>query len=238
MRWSARGEGREGRRLPEQVREAASAGASAEADRLIGMLLTHEEQVVAFCRYPATLAELSGRLAPVGVSRVLDHGGLPRIEKDAAIEAFRDGKRLLPSAESGGEGRNIQFCRTRIAYDLPWDPMVIEQRVGRLHCIGRHRDVFVFDLALAGTLEEELLPIPDEKNHLFETVMGRWTRSSPSRAIRGVRGHRPRPSDGSRHEIETRRRFEEFGRELEAAHRSYESEKALDEAAFSGGLRV
>ncbi len=48
----------------------------------------------------------------------------------------------------GGEGRNLQFCRTVINDDLPWNPMTVEQHVGRVHRIGQERDVYVFNFCL------------------------------------------------------------------------------------------
>ncbi len=229
----------EGMRLLRRVREAAFAGASAKTDRLLQLLSDSEDQVLVFCRYRATLADLAERLTGAGISHVQYHGNLTRAEKDRAIEAFREGARVLLSTESGGEGRNMQFCRALINSDLPWDPMLIEQRIGRLHRIGQRRDVFVFNLVLAGTLEEELLRILEEKIHLFELLVGE---------VDSILGHLDRREEfaeiildlwaGSQNDQETRGRFDQFGLDLEAARKSYESEKSLDEAIFSDGLEV
>ena len=59
-------------------------------------------------------------------------------EKDAAVERFRVDVPLLLCTESGGEGRNLQFCNTLVNFDLPWNPMTIEQRIGR--CTASDRD--------------------------------------------------------------------------------------------------
>jgi superfamily II DNA/RNA helicase len=93
-------------------------------------------------------------------------------EKDRAIDVFRAAVPLLLSTESGGEGRNLQFCNTIINFDLPWNPMAIEQRIGRIHRIGQTRDVFVFNLVVRHTLEEHILKILDEKINMFELVVG------------------------------------------------------------------
>jgi hypothetical protein len=74
--------------------------------------------------------------------------------------------------ESGGEGRNIQFCNTLINFDVPWNPMAIEQRIGRIDRIGQQREVFVFNLVTRGTLEEQILQLLDEKISMFELVVG------------------------------------------------------------------
>ena len=58
------------------------------------------------------------------------------------MEQFEHVADILVSSEVGGEGRNLQFCRTVVNYDLPWNPMQLEQRVGRVHRIGQTREVF------------------------------------------------------------------------------------------------
>ncbi len=75
-------------------------------------------------------------------------------------------------SESGGEGRNLQFANTLINYDLPWNPMKIEQRVGRIHRIGQTREVFIFNLCTAGSLEARLLDLLTDKIRMFELVVG------------------------------------------------------------------
>jgi len=99
--------------------------------------------------------------------------------------------------------------------------------------------VFVFNLVLAGTLEEELLRILEEKIHLFELVVGE---------VDSILGHLERREDfadivlglwaGSGEEAERRRRFAEFGRELEAAREAYEREKTLEQELFGDDLEI
>ena len=76
-------------------------------------------------------------------------------------------------SESGGKGRNLQFANTLVNYDLPWNPMRIEQRVGRIHRIGQTREVFIFNLCTAGSLEAQLLNLLTEKIRMFELVVGK-----------------------------------------------------------------
>ena len=92
--------------------------------------------------------------------------------KDAAVDAFRAEVPVLLCSESGGEGRNLQFCNTLINFDIPWNPMAIEQRIGRIDRIGQTREVFVFNLVTTGTIEDEVLRILDEKINMFELVVG------------------------------------------------------------------
>ena len=79
---------------------------------------------------------------------------------------------MLLSTGAGGEGRNLQFADTVVNFDLPWNPMRIEQRVGRVHRIGQTEDVFVFNFCQAGTVEEQLLRVLHDKINMFELVVG------------------------------------------------------------------
>src|SRR6185312_4339023 len=96
----------------------------------------------------------------------------PRREKDAAVAAFAGDAPVLLSTESAGEGRNLQFCHNMINVDLPWNPMQIEQRLGRLHRVGQKHDVFLTNLVTRGTIEQRMLHVLESKINLFELVVG------------------------------------------------------------------
>src|SRR5262249_46312911 len=108
------------------------------------------EKKLVFVHYRETLDHLAGLLARHGISFARFEGGLSGPAKDAAVAAFRDEVPVLLCTESGGEGRNIQFCNTLINFDVPWNPMAIEQRIGRIDRIGQQREVFVFNLVTRG----------------------------------------------------------------------------------------
>ena len=92
---------------------------------------------------------------------------------------FRDGVPVLLCSESGGEGRNLQFCNTLINFDIPWNPMAIEQRIGRIDRIGQTREVFVFNLVPRGTIEDAVLRLSTRRS----TCSSWWSaRSAPSSA--------------------------------------------------------
>ena len=91
-------------------------------------------------------------------------------QKEAAVAAFRGdgeggsngddaGVRVMVSTESGAEGRNLQFCHQLINYDLPWNPMRVEQRIGRLHRLGQERDVTIFNLSCNETIEAHVIDL-------------------------------------------------------------------------------
>jgi len=94
------------------------------------------------------------------------------VEKEEQINRFRRGARVLVSTETGGEGRNLQFCNGLINFDIPWNPMAIEQRIGRIHRIGQERDVYVFNLCSEDTVEYYMLRVLDRKINMFELAVG------------------------------------------------------------------
>ena len=100
------------------------------------------------------------------------HGGLSAAEKEAAIRRFEGEAQLLLSTEAAGEGRNLQFCRVMVNFDLPWNPLRIEQRIGRIHRIGQTRPVEIYNLSATGTVEDYVLDILDRKVNMFELVIG------------------------------------------------------------------
>jgi SNF2 family DNA or RNA helicase len=127
---------------------------------------------VVFTEFVATLDHLRRVCEERGISHAIFKGDLSRAEKDAAIARFRDEASVLLSTGAGGEGRNLQCADTIINFDLPWNPMRIEQRVGRVHRIGQSRDVFVFNYCQEGTVEEQLLRVLHDKINMFELVVG------------------------------------------------------------------
>ncbi|RLM53265.1 helicase-related protein, partial [Halorubrum sp. Atlit-26R] len=76
------------------------------------------------------------------------------------------------STDAMSEGRNLQFCNIMVNYDLPWNPMRVEQRIGRIHRIGQKRDVYVFNMALKDTVEEYVLERLYHKIDLFQQSVG------------------------------------------------------------------
>jgi SNF2 family DNA or RNA helicase len=93
-------------------------------------------------------------------------------EKDLAVEELRSEVPVMLATDVGGEGRNLQFANVLVNYDLPWNPMKIEQRIGRLHRIGQTREVRVVSLCARGSAEERILEVLDRRIHLFELVIG------------------------------------------------------------------
>lgn len=147
----------------------------AKFDALVDHLRPHlaaGEKVLVFTGFRQTQSALAEHLVRSGIHASVYHGSLNRAGKEDAVAAFRGGAPVLLSTESAGEGRNLQFCHVMINVDLPWNPMQIEQRVGRLHRVGQQHDVEVTNLVARGTIEERILTVLESKINLFELVVG------------------------------------------------------------------
>ncbi|MBC8501648.1 MAG: DEAD/DEAH box helicase [Nitrosopumilus sp.] len=100
------------------------------------------------------------------------NGAMSTKERDIAVRKFQKDTNILVSTEAGGEGQNFQFCSNVINYDLPWNPMRVEQRVGRVHRIGQKKDVYIHNLVISDTIEEYILKMIFDKINLFKMTIG------------------------------------------------------------------
>lgn len=93
--------------------------------------------------------------------------------KHAIVDYFRENAKILICTDAGSEGLNLQFCNTVINYDLPWNPMKIEQRIGRCHRYGQKNDVVAINLLnTQNEADKRVYEILSEKFKLFEGVFG------------------------------------------------------------------
>ncbi len=102
----------------------------------------------------------------------LFHGSLSMDQKENAIQEFKEKAEILICTEAGGEGRNLQFANFLFNYDLPWSPLKIEQRIGRIHRFGQKKDVYIFNFASKDTVAERILEVLHHKIRLFEESIG------------------------------------------------------------------
>jgi len=137
-----------------------------------GLNSADTDKVLVFTAFRQTLELMATELNNQGIPAVVYHGSLARPDKEKAIRAFRDEVPVMLSTESAGEGRNLQFCHMMINIDLPWNPMQIEQRLGRLHRVGQTREVLLTNLVARGTIEQRILHVLEAKINLFELVVG------------------------------------------------------------------
>lgn len=125
-----------------------------------------------FTDYLPTLQALQEALDEAGIETVAFHGGLSALDRLETVRLFRRSARVMISSQSGSEGHNLQFCHQLINFDLPWNPMRIEQRVGRLHRLGQPEPVSIFNLAANDTIEAYVLDLLAHKIRMFELVIG------------------------------------------------------------------
>ncbi len=135
------------------------------------------EKIIIFTQFVDTLKFLKSLIEKHNhdYSVELFYGGLDNREKDEAVEKFRVGEKspILISTEIGGEGRNFQFCRVLINYDLPWNPMKLEQRIGRLDRIGqKSKEIYIYNIFMEGTVETDIIHAIIKRINLFEESIG------------------------------------------------------------------
>jgi SNF2 family DNA or RNA helicase len=145
----------------------------AKLDVLTDVLKETPDRVVVFSDHRPTIQLIEQRVQALGRKPIVYWGAHATPERDKRIRAFHEDERsVLIATRAGSEGRNLQFCNVLVNYDLPWNPMVVEQRIGRLHRIGQKREVHIVNLVAAGTIESYILQLLDRKIKLFELVVG------------------------------------------------------------------
>ncbi|MBX6352910.1 MAG: DEAD/DEAH box helicase [Thermoflavifilum sp.] len=143
-----------------------------KVEAVLRMLRDIPDKCIVFTEYRATQDFLLYMLKRSGISAVPFRGGFGRGKKDWMKDLFQRRVQVLVATESGGEGINLQFCRYMINFDLPWNPMRLEQRIGRIHRLGQEREVYVYHLAIRNTIESHIVQLLEEKIRMFEAVIG------------------------------------------------------------------
>jgi SNF2 family DNA or RNA helicase len=230
-----RPDGLDGRRLRRLAQSAAEVSEEPSKLRSLTRCVAGlgGEKCIVFTQFRATQDSIVRSLVEAGIEPAVFHGEMGWREKEESLDRFRGTVPLLVSTEAGGEGRNLQFCRNVINYDLPWNPMRVEQRIGRVHRLGQEHPVRVVNLVARGTIEAYVLEILDRKIRMFELVVGemeeilgtwqphgsfedevfkRWTESTNPRV--------------------RKRRFAELAQHLVVARRIYQQQKDQQEWLF------
>ncbi len=132
---------------------------------LLDKLRRSDEQpkIILFTEFCATQRSLQQLCEFNGFTTTLINGSMALDERNASLTAFRREKDILISTDAGGEGLNLQFAHIVINYDLPWNPMKIEQRIGRADRIGQKHDVEVFNFVLEDTIENRVRTVLEQK---------------------------------------------------------------------------
>ncbi|MBC7752533.1 MAG: DEAD/DEAH box helicase family protein [Candidatus Saccharibacteria bacterium] len=142
----------------------------AKADALLELItqLQREEndpnlKVLIFTEFVSTQKMLANFLTSRGMSIATLNGALNMQERKQVQLRFAQNTRILISTDAGGEGLNLQFCHVIINYDIPWNPMRLEQRIGRVDRIGQQHVVRALNLVLEDTVEHRVREVLEEK---------------------------------------------------------------------------
>ena len=152
-------------------------------------------KVVLFAFFKPTLAYLNERLGNDRIQSRLINGDVPIPQREARIDEFASDPdiRLLLSSEVGSEGLDLQFASVVVNYDLPWNPMVVEQRIGRIDRIGQATPrIVILNLVASETIEERILYRLYDRIGIFresigeiEPILGESVEKLAADAIRG-----------------------------------------------------
>jgi hypothetical protein len=132
------------------------------------------EKVIVFSYFRPTLDYLAERLHEEGISSIVLKGGAT-IDKSEVLEKFKSsgGPNILLSSEVGSEGIDLQFSRMLINYDLPWNPMKVEQRIGRIDRLGQKSEkILIWNLFSENTIDARIYNILYHRLRIFETALG------------------------------------------------------------------
>jgi SNF2 family DNA or RNA helicase len=130
------------------------------------------QKVIIFTEFVATQTYLQELLVNRGYTVTILNGGMSIDERNAAMQEFKASTSIFISTDAGGEGLNLQFANIIINYDLPWNPMKIEQRCGRVDRIGQQRDVHIYNFIVGETVENRVREVLEEKLSVILKEMG------------------------------------------------------------------
>lgn len=134
-----------------------------------------KSKVLVFSFFVGTIEHISRELARLGVSVLTIHGGYKVTDRQAIIENFRDNPkfRVLVSSDVGSEGLDFQFCDTLFNYDLPWNPMKVEQRIGRIDRFGQESDrIRIYNMVIDNSIESRIINRLYERIEIFKHSIG------------------------------------------------------------------
>lgn len=136
-----------------------------QLSEILRILSAHEKgvKIIIFTEFVVTQSFIKTIVEMRGFSTSLINGQMSIEERNVALKQFRNEKNILISTDAGGEGLNMQFSHIVINYDLPWNPMKIEQRIGRADRIGQEKDVEVFNFILDDTIETRVRNVLEVK---------------------------------------------------------------------------
>ncbi|MFO7750425.1 MAG: SNF2-related protein [Desulfobacteraceae bacterium] len=206
---------------------------------LMKVIKATREKIIVFVKYKGTIDHLAEFLEWNNISFSLFHGSMDNKQKDLSVEEFRDKNQVLVTTEIGGEGRNLQFCSRMVNYDLPWNPMKIEQRIGRIHRIGQENQVQIFNFCATGSIEDYILDVLDRKINMFEMVIGEI--DMVLGRVRGEKEFGDMVYDiwvNAENEEERKQSFSSLGTKLKRAKTGYHKTRELDDKLFGDNYEL
>lgn len=166
-------------RLPRNITPEALEQNDSKFERLYKVLRDFlkqcpEEKIVLFTTFRATALYLADRLNRAGIESILIWGNMNR-PKQEIIDDFREDKKLraLVSTEVAAEGVDLQFCHVLVNYDLPWNPMRVEQRIGRIDRLGQESELLhIWNLYFQDTIDDRIVDRLMGRLRIFEEALG------------------------------------------------------------------
>jgi SNF2 family DNA or RNA helicase len=160
-------------RAAELAQQARAVTDHAKLDQVSNYLADTPDRVVVFSEHLPTLNLLKHRVQEAGRPVITFTGLLSRAERSHQLTRFRaEPGSVFLTTRVGSEGLNLQFCNRIVNYEIPWNPMAIERRIGRVQRIGQEREVHILNLAAEATIEMRVLWLLDRKIRLFELEVG------------------------------------------------------------------
>jgi len=129
-------------------------------------------KILIFTEFVETQNYIIESLVNLGYKTAFINGSLSLEEKITQKMRFMDDAQIMVSTDAGGEGINLQFSHVVINYDIPWNPMKLEQRIGRVDRIGQEKDVIVINFVLSDTIEEYVRMVIENKLELIKEQFG------------------------------------------------------------------
>jgi SNF2 family DNA or RNA helicase len=153
--------------------QARAVAIHAKLELLTRFLAETPDRVIVFSEHIPTIKLLERRVTELGRPAITFTGSLSRGERSKQLLRFRaEPSGVFLTTRVGSEGLNLQFCNQLVNYELPWNPMIVEQRIGRVHRIGQEREVHIVNFAAQQTIEMHILKLLDQKIKLFQLVVG------------------------------------------------------------------
>lgn len=143
-----------------------------KALKLIELVKNINHKCVVFTEFRGTQAYLQWLLHQHGISSVLYSGHFKKGKREWVQQLFKDKIQVMIATEAAGEGINLQFCHHLINYDLPWNPMRVEQRIGRIHRLGQQQDVHIYNFSIKHTIEDTIMDQLYKKLAICKWVVG------------------------------------------------------------------